>query len=228
MITAQELPIGNGSTLIKNVPTRDGIYDVIDDLILLQREVTDIIVKSDLVNNPTIRTILYEDGCPFFETSIQQYCDILRLKEIKPSLVQLLVLLETYVVQRQQSYSNSDKTAEALKAIQLQNYDTLVSIKRVLSGGSTTIATIIDSDYENHMFSYRTRRHTFFIVLAISYFVMFFLIWFSILRHLKEVHNQFKKVIQTLPYNLILSSFLLKTFLIKSSAGALDSVKSEL
>ena len=228
MITSQELPIGNGTTLIKNVETEIGIFDVINDIILLQTEVTNIIVKSDLVNNPQIQQILYEDGCSLYEDSILQYCTVLYKKGIKPSLIQLLALLESYVVQRKNSFFDGDRSAAALKAIQLQNYDTLVAIKRVLSGGSTTIASIIDSDFEDHLVSYRSRRNMFFAILSVVLLVVFLLVWFTVLRQLKEVHNQFKKVLQTLPSNLILSSFLLKTFLMKSSHGTFDSVKSEL
>ena len=227
MCTAQELPIGNGTTLIKNVNTSQGIFDVIADLKLLQTQVNEYILQSDLMENSQVKQIIFDDGCEYYDPSIQYYCKVLSNKGVQNSFVELLVLLENFVIIREQQYFASNKTVAALKAIQLQNYDYLVSVKRVLSGGSTVISSIIDADFENYIEETKAKEKMFNNYFYILGVVVLVLTWILIFNQLDESENQFKKVIKTLPARIVLSSFLLKCYLMKSSQGLLNSVKRD-
>ena len=49
------------------------------------------------------------------------------------------------------------------------------------------------------------------------------LLWVFVLKGLSEVYNDFKKVLKTLPAEIVLARFSLKNFLMRTSKGALNS-----
>lgn len=50
---------------------------------------------------------------------------------------------------------------------------------------------------------------------------------FVVLAKVREADNQFKRVLQVFPANLVLSNYILKSYLLKISNGALDYFSNE-
>jgi len=229
VVVASELPIGNGTTIIQNVPSSTGIGNsikVIQDLIT---QVTQILGRSDLANNPEVDTILFSDTCEFLDSSFfQYYCTILKEKGIGTGFLQLLSELESLLTKREENFFNSDRSATALKTIELIDYDIIIAVKRGLLGGTGVLGDLINTDFEDYSNSTSHQRTIIFGLFTGYLCVLVFSAWFAVLKKINEGDNDFKRVLKSLPPGLILPNFILKSFLLKTSQGIIDTLKDDI
>jgi len=229
IVVASELPIGNGTTLIMNVPTETGIVDQIQVIADLITQVTQVIAKSGLVDNPEIQTILFSNTCEFLDSSFfQYYCNILKQQGISSGFLQLLAELESLLTKRQQNFQNSDRSAAALKMIERIDYDIIISVKRGLLGGTGVLGDLINADFEDYSKQDSAQRNLIFGLFTGYLAILTFSAWISLLKKLSEGNNEFKRVLKSLPPELILPNFILKSFLLKTSQGIIDTVKDDI
>jgi len=229
IVVASELPIGNGTTLIMNVPTETGIVEQIQVIADLITQVTQVIAKSDLVDNPEIQTILFSNTCEFLDSSFfQYYCNILKQQGISSGFLQLLAELESLLTKRQQNFQNSDRSAAALKMIERIDYDIIISVKRGLLGGTGVLGDLINADFEDYSKQDSAQRNLIFGLFTGYLAILTFSAWISLLKKLSEGNNEFKRVLKSLPPELILPNFILKSFLLKTSQGIIDTVKDDI
>jgi len=143
-------------------------------------------------------------------------------------LIYLLDKMELMVSNIQQRYALSDKSPAALVNIQKTDFTLFTFIELLLAGQCTTISEFLNADFKDETSASLHRRNAVLIVFAILMILLCVLIWIYVLKKIKEADNQFKTVLKSFPAGLVLSSFILKRFLIETSTGAMDFVKNEI
>ena len=117
---------------------------------------------------------------------------------------------------------------KGLNSIRVRVFDATSVMYIILVTSIQVMESILNDQLENqieHINHQRTALVALFLVIIV---VIGFLAWLVVLRGLKESLNKFKNVLKTLPPEVIFSSFLLKGFLVRTSKGALDSVKNQI
>jgi len=228
VIVIMELLIPNGSKIVEDTPIDVAIVNTINNIVSLRTQVNKVLVNEDLLKDEIIHNNLFYDGCSVLDSGFLIYCTTLEKEGINTSFIQLLSTLEDLIRGKYQRYVQSDKSVASLKIIEVDRYDTLISIKRVLLGSSNKISTAIDNIYSHYMANIRKTRSVIFNISTVYFVLASVLTWILILSKVKNTYNQLKKVLRTLPPELILSSFILKKFLMKTSQGALDYVRNNI
>jgi len=219
-IVATELPPGKGETMIQNEKTSVGIATAYRDMIELQSELWEYIMKGDLVDDPVIKSVLFDDACDFLiknEATLDLFCSVAPILGVPRNIIQSLIIIEKVILDKKVLFEASDKTEQSLKAIESHDFDTLTTAKRFLTSGFTAIGLSIDAKLKDYITNFIRYRNLLVWISTIFYFVLVLLVWKFLLVHLKETHNNFKKVLQMLPGEIILSNHLLKNFLRKTS-----------
>lgn len=98
-----------------------------------------------------------------------------------------------------------------------RQYDIFVPTFALAAVFAQMIGDIAGVNLEHSVAESNTQRNMLLIVFSVSLVVVGFLTWFQVLKRLREIHNDFKKVLQVFPPTFVLSSFLLKTYLQKNS-----------
>jgi len=225
VVVASELVIPHGISPIQDVPTTVGMVNTINDIISLRIEIRQMLVNDEILKNSLIKTTLFNNGCAYLSSNFDLFCNALDDKAMDKSLMPLLSTFERLLTERWNSYDASTKTEEELKAIEVANYDMLIAVKRVILGGVTFIGELLSGELDNHLESVRKERNLIFGLFTGYLIVLSILAWKTLLNKLREANNEFKRVLEVLPAEIVLSNFLLKSFLIKTSLGTLDSVK---
>ena len=223
-----ELTPYNGQTLIENVRTEIGALNVINDIKNIRNELNEVIVNSDLINIGKIERTLFYNGCAELDPSSASYCKVLSIKGIQSAFLQLITAFENFIVDRYNAFLVSDRTTASLKEIEVTGYDTLISLKRILTMEIAIISSTVSKTLEDYIKNGNNQRNLVFVVCSICLLILLCLVWVYILKRLSEADNQFKKVLRMLPGDLVFSSFLLKSFLMKTSHGLLNLTRDRL
>lgn len=125
-------------------------------------------------------------------------------------------------------YKESNKTESALAALENEEFETPQTVFMVIAYQLYRLADIIDNTFEGKIEQTRVQRNDIMAAYILVVLVLAFLSWRFVLSFLKESVNQIKNVLAVLPADLVLASFILRSFLIKTSHGAVDTVKNEL
>jgi len=92
----------------------------------------------------------------------------------------------------------------------------------VVAGKSQLISKIIDAQLSKSIADTNSQLSTILAIFIVGLVIAVIFIWYQALIKIREANNDFKKVLKTFPPELVLSSFLLKTFLRNNSQGVFD------
>ena len=212
---------------IENIPIADAMEVALQELVSLRTQVVDNIVQTDLADIPAIHQTIYGDSCKILDYRYALYCNILYAASLDTGLNQQLTVLENMLTARMQNYEKSDKSYSSIQTLQGADFNLLSAVKRCLTGISFLITDILDKDIEGFVSSTKQKGNDILLAFILALVVNFVLIWIFVINKIANSYNQFKKVLQTLPAELILSSFLLKSFIVKTSQGMIDSIKDD-
>jgi len=227
-ITSQELLSANDTATVENIKTSDKIPLVIKELIDLRVTASTIYRNDDLSYDPEISTILFTDGCNIKDSTLNAYCNIIKNNGKRTGLIYLLNSLEDLIQSRLLNYQLSTKDSTVLTALESSDLQIVQSTILAISTQCTYIANRINSEFRKELDSAVKQRTLLLALFCVLLSVISLLIWVLVLNRLKDTNNEFKKVLKTLPTHIILSNFRLKSFLIKTSKGALDFVKNDI
>jgi NADH:ubiquinone oxidoreductase subunit 6 (subunit J) len=225
-IATMELPIENGTSIIEEMRTDVAIEVFIKELANMRKELLTHFLDSDITNDPEFSQVVFGNACSILGPLEVLYCMVLELKNTNSSMTQLLASFETVVTQRTEDYQNSDKSAQALKKNRLLNYDLLLSSKRVLADSAIFLSNMLDEDFEGKLESLDSQRQLGLCVSIIGLVIMTLMLWVLVLNPIKEIDNNFKKILQIFPAKLILSNFSLKLFLLENPSIDANLIKN--
>ena len=183
---------------------------------------------KNISKTPRIEQILYKKGCSLEDPFLGFFCYGLHSKGLRTGYIYLLDSLEDVLKARLQRYQSSDKSVSALRDIKALDLELSILLVVVIPGQGYEIELIIDEKYNNAKEKTDKQRNVTTGLFTFMIFVLAIGIWIDVLRKLKACYNNFKNVLRILPVSLVLSTFGLKSFLIRTSNGALDFIKNQI
>jgi len=230
-IASQELLTSlNDTATIENIPCSKYLADGIQTIPSIRVTAGYIYREKDGEYDPRILNLLYKDGCSSLGVDFVFVCSLLGQYGAgnSPGLIYLIDILEGTLEGMYEKYVLSNKTEVELIAIQSADHTKLTAVAEVLGGQATQISQILLASFEQELDSVQHKRNIVMVVFALLAFVIGLTVGIFVLKRVREAENKFKNVLKLFPANLVLSSFLLKNFLVDTSEGALDSVKNDL
>jgi len=210
----------NNTQYVEHKIPKVALKDTILELETLQSEIPDRFLETDKTYNPQVKAILFNDNptCKDINSDNLLYCQYL-VRNGQP--VNMMVAHSAYLTQLKQKYDAypraSQTTMPDLLAVAYQDVYRLLSNFALIAAEAKIITDVMDATLTEKIHQNRDARTVIIVIFSISLGTISLIIWIDILRVIKNVYNDFKKVLQIFPPNLILSSYLLKNFLKKTA-----------
>jgi len=186
-------------------------------------------MKKTIKNIPDVETMLLDDVCGFVKVpSAAFYCKILSGQGMERGLIYLLGYYEEAMNNYLDTYDTSDKSAAVLMDIQRHIYNDVPALFVLMVNGALTLSDMIDNELGKQLKANQEGKVDFMVACSVVSVLMGILMWMFILRKLRDGTGQFKNVLKVLPADVILSSFILKTFLNKTSQGGFNSTSKSI
>jgi len=230
IVTSRELISTNNLALVQDRKAEDELELMIQEMEDLKTQAYNLLTDDEEIDEnqrAKVEDLLRGDACQYIDQNFVYYCEILTSEAKKSGLVYLLNYLEDYMADKLAKYRSSDKSEASLRVIKEENFY-MISIVYILGTlVAEELADTINEGFEEEIQRWdKTRK----IQLVVFIFLVIFvcaLLWRWVLVRLREGVNEFKNVLRVFPGELILTNYSLKTFLIFTSNGALDSIKND-
>jgi len=212
--------ITDNTLFVEHKTPKDAMYDAIVELQKIQTEIPSRFLEIDGKYNPRVQSIIFDNNpkCKGFTPDVIRHCQYL-LSQGQP--MNMMVVSSSYLNMmkaRYQLYENNNATTlQELWKVGLSNVDTFLSTLVTIAYEAQMIVNIMDETLTEKISENRHARNLIMIIFSISLVIFSILSWIDILRVIRDVYNDFKKVLQIVPPNLVLSSYLLKKFLHETS-----------
>jgi len=230
VVASQGLYSSNNTAQVKNMFAEDEVVRLLSELVQMKQKVFQIvneIPERDLASQ--ITTLFFDDSCTLLDSTMDLYCQILKSKGQKTGVIYMIDALEFILESLLQVYENSvDKSAELLKQLGESNIELVTSLFLVADAASGKAAGLVNESFENRGKDVAFQTLLMLIISIIVIGIVGVLFWKLLLEELRDGVVRFKNVLKVLPPELVLSSFILKTFLVKTSKGLLETIKHEL
>jgi len=169
--------------------------------------------------DPDVRAILFDEmDCNRFAVSAYENCVSLKSLNLPTNMASTVTLFKNMLDTKLAQFLAVNRSSPAaMISAALSQLSFILGPYRVTSAEAELISDIMS---EKLTYSVNDIYHlgtTILIIFSLTLVIVSVLIWFKILTKVKKVNDNFKKVLAVLPPNIILSSFLLKTFLNKTS-----------
>jgi len=210
------LYVENNTMLVEHEVTLQSLYHTTQEIQEIQTQIPSSLVEIDGSYNPDVQKILFDNDpdCKNFESDFLLHCNYLVGLGQPVNLMVVIAAYQSVLTTQYQNYLTANKTTEAsLLAVAYENVYVLLSDWMVLSYEALMISDIMNETLDQKIDENKNARAVIITVFSISIMVISIVIWIDILRVIRDVHNDFKKVLQIFPPNLVLSSYLLKNFL---------------
>jgi len=222
-MTSLELFYSNNTAKVEGRLPLDGMDFGIKAIQQIQTDAPNKFLEVDGTYNPIVYGILFKSDpkCLRFSPTFVVHCTTLLSRGQPTNMMVVLAGLENLMKNKLQAYKQGNKTTMA----ELVNADasalTPLSNGIALAEEAHDIANVMDVSMTEKIEEMQKTKTTIIIVFSIALVVVSLMIWFYIFKVIKEVYNDFKNVLQVFPPNLVLSSYLLKKFLQRTSSGPL-------
>jgi len=197
------------------------MIDQLEELKNMQTQTPEVFLNIDGTYDPQVQSQLFENNCSqytFTSSNYLVYCGVVQSVGQRVNLVSLMAYYQDVMQVEVQDFYKCDKsTLDSLYLCVWKNVMIFMPVFTLLVGEAFSIGDTISHKLEQSIADANYLRNVFLTVFSVSLVVASLLIWYQILRKLKEGYNDFKKVLQLFPPALILSSFQLKTFLLQHS-----------
>jgi len=223
-----ELLSTNNTAFVEGKLVLDELESLMGEIENIRIEITKTFLDStDTRNFGHFETILYGDACPVLDQTTAESCYIVEKRGYKTGFVYILSSYSTISSAVITKYKDSNKTEEALQGMKEEFFEILVLLQQVIRMELTELGDFIDGKFEEDLASARKGRGEILIGYILLIVCVSFLVWRVVLKRFGEAINEFKNVLSVLPGDLVLASFLLRNFLLKTSKGVLDSIKND-
>ena len=169
--------------------------------------------------DPEVKTLIFEEiSCDRFTAGPYTFCNSLISLGQTMKMVSILTLYKNMLDNKYVQYLAVNKSSFAtMIAVATTQVSYLQASSAVTSAYAQLISQAIGKKLAASVDDIYDLGTAILIVFSLSLVVVSLLIWFQVLTKVKEVNNNFKKVLAVFPPNIILSSFLLKSFLNQTS-----------
>jgi len=169
--------------------------------------------------DPDVKAVLFEEAvCDKLIPAAVSFCISLKSLGEPTPMFATLTFFKRFLASKLADFYAVDKSSIAVMiGVSIINLSYNLASALVTSAHAQLINQIISRNLTNSVDNLYDLATIILIIFSLTLAVVSVLIWFQILRKVKEVNNDFKKVLAVLPPNIILSSFLLKSFLNQTS-----------
>jgi len=228
MTTPVEMFVTNDSTLVENMTPSLKLQELIKELSTIQSALINSFDQQDGSEDETIHHILYRDACSALTLTPQiQVCKKLTAGAgigYSSGYIQIIDYLRTVLQGVANQYRQSDKSPTSLNALLKTYVNTKMAPFLVIIPISQTFGELLGADFYDQIDRARTQNTVLSFTLYIFLVGLCFALYLAVLRKIGESDNRFKQVLGVFPPKLIFSNFVLKTYLLNTSAGILSSV----
>jgi len=227
-VVSQELLSGAASATIEGIPLEEHLKESIKKIAELRVKASTAFQNEDGTYDPIMKQLLYEDGCSFVNPTFSLFCNGLYSKGMRTGYIYLLNSLEDLLQARLDRYQSSDKSAQALRDIKAMDLELSILLIVVIPAEGDQIEAIISEKYHGVIEESDSKRNVATALFSLTILILAIGMRIKVLRELRACYNHFKNVLRTLPLSLVLSTFGLESFLLKTSNGTLDFMKNQI
>jgi len=188
------------------------------------------ITSSDWNFGYVVTEIFSGDGCGYAVSDryAKMVCDTLGKGSEKINIISLLGLFQSGLEERYTQYNNSDKSYESLRNITKETFDEVTLPHTVLQFLASSVSDLVDQSYDEATDKANRDSLINLCMICLLLVITGSLSWWAVLRPVQETDNKMKNVLQMLPSNIVLSNFILKNYLVKTSNGTLNFVRNNI
>ncbi len=185
----------------------------------IQEEMYSAFQLDDGTYDPDVKAILFEQiNCSVFTAASNVTCVTLNTYGIPTSLISTINLYKNMLDIKYAQYLAVSKASLGLMIVTaLKSVSYILAGYRVSASSSEILSDLLSEKLTHKIDNIYDLATTILVIFSLTLVAVSVLIWFQILTKVKKVNDDFKKVLAVLPPNIVLSSFLLKTFLSKTS-----------
>jgi len=218
-----ELFITNNTLPVEHMYPLPGLTEKVEVIKQIQGEIPKRFLEVDGTYNPEVQDIIFKNNptCEGFDDSWIHYCRTMVANGQPVNMLATISAFQQLVATKLQDYIDVDKSNFLFILGAATKGETPLTTAVVVCEEAHRIANIMDKSMTEKISEMKNTRILIIAIFSVGLLIVSILIWLYILKMIREVHNDFKKVLQILPSGLVLSSYLLKRFLQKSSNGLL-------
>jgi len=210
----------NNTMIVERKKPLQSMIDGAAETKALQNEVISQFQDGKGNYNPEVKEILFVDdpSCSRFTGDNHAKCLLLVNSGQLVNMISALSVFQGILENKYLDFEKADKSTQGkLIAAAYVNIEALLPNFVLIAYEAQFIADIIDGVLTEKIEGTRRNRSWVLGVFSFGLMVVSIFIWFHILKRIREVYNDFKKVLQIFPPGLVLSSYLLKKFLKQTS-----------
>jgi len=212
--TNNTMPVEHGTAL-------EAVVNGAAEARVIQNQFLETFKDLDGNYDPEIKAIIYNNdpSCSLFtEDRGLSNCEDLVEMGLPTNMMSTITSFESLMSTKKQDFDNADKSSSSTLITALYSYlPDLLPNAIVTTYEAQSIADIADTFLLKKIKETKDNRTVILGIFSLCLLVAGLFIWLHILKQIREVYNDFKKVLQIFPPGLILSSFLLKKFLMEAS-----------
>jgi len=218
-IAEGSLFVTNNTLIVEHKYPEIGTEQGIEEIKQILSDIPKKFLETDGTYNPEVKNILFGNNaeCKGFPTGFTAYCKAYVAEGPQVNLISAITVYQDVLVTKWYQYKKVNKS-------ELKNLVAIWSAARspLPSFGTMTplaemVAEIMDKSLTDKIEELQRFRDMIIIIFSVGLVLVGVVIWFYIFKVVREVYNDFKKVLQIFPSNLVLSSYLVKRFLLKTS-----------
>jgi len=218
-----DLLVENGTSYVRNelspVAFQNGIKTVSD----IQSSIAQQLKNHDGTYDAMIESILFDNACNLLAVPDSTNC---MKGGGKAGFIQLLSNFESVLNNMLNQYEQSDKSSSSLAKLILTT--DIPNSMRAITFIYQVMAKRLNESFSEQIDDYEVRKLQMVIIICIMTALVCIFKYVTILRELEWNLFQFRKALRLFPPRLILSNFMLKVFLIKTTNGSFNWFKSDL
>ena len=212
--------VWNNTCSVNKMKPLDAGIEILSDIRTLQGKMPQVFQEKDGSYDPIVEALLIsKNSCADLTNNSLFYCNVLKNEFGQQTfLLPSMAAFEKLAQKKIKDYQDCNKTTmESILNTSFIDQKLYLANFVTIGGQAQLISERVDHNLTESIDDAELQRTAFFITFSICMFCVSLLVWFQILSKLREIDNDFKKVLQVFPSTLILSSFFLKSFLKKSS-----------
>ena len=224
--TLIELIVNTDIAQIGNQPASAMFQSNFESLVQIQKTITSGFFEQqqDGEYDPFIQSLLFGQACHYLTGFALSNCLKVQNDGQNLNYATLLSNLQYYMMIVHDKYLASDKTESTRQSLRLEAFGLPFSNLMAVNDLNQLISAQIIKNFENSVTTANRDSQVLLIVLTVILLVVIFLLWKSVFIKIREVDNQFKNVLRVFPPELILSNFLIKQYLKKTSKDSFNSI----
>jgi len=226
-----EMVLLNDAGHIFNDVTSVFVAKKIAELQDTQHELQSLFSSKDSENNELVQNIMFDDACTYLDDQISVYssCKKLANYQNKASWINLISNIRQLYQNFLNKYLASDKTSATLLQLQKEFVRNIMSHTIAVS---TTINDLLTDNINEEFIKLNDETKTWnnrmpFIYLVVIIISIKMGFW-DVIWPLNDMEMKFRQLLLLFPANVVLSNFMLKSYLLKVSRGAFDSIRNEI